>query len=70
MRNNTETLNLYGGRVSLSWMLVRGFNTVLEWLERSRQRHQLAEFDERMLRDIGIHRSDVAAESTKPFWRT
>ena len=40
------------------------------WHERSRQRHQLAQFDERMLRDIGIRRSDVVIETTKPFWRT
>ena len=34
--------------------------------------HRLAraEFDERMLRDIGIRRDDVVVESTKPFWRT
>jgi uncharacterized protein YjiS (DUF1127 family) len=43
---------------------------IVSWHERSRQRQHLAQFDERMLRDIGIRRSDVVFETTKPFWRT
>ena len=70
MRNNTETLPLYGSHISLSSMLLQGIQMLVGWHERSRQRHQLAQFDERMLRDIGIRRSDVVIETTKPFWRT
>jgi uncharacterized protein YjiS (DUF1127 family) len=40
-----------------------------EWRRRSRDRAQLAMLDERMLRDIGLSRSDVLAETDKPFWR-
>jgi uncharacterized protein YjiS (DUF1127 family) len=40
-----------------------------KWRRRSRDRAQLAMLDERMLRDIGLSRSDVLAETDKPFWR-
>jgi uncharacterized protein YjiS (DUF1127 family) len=33
------------------------------------QRRLLAELDERMLRDIGISRSQALAEAGKPCWR-
>lgn len=36
---------------------------------RWRQRRILEQFDERMLRDIGISRSQALAETRKPFWR-
>jgi uncharacterized protein YjiS (DUF1127 family) len=39
------------------------------WSERARQRRLLAALDDRMLKDIGLTRADVAAESDKPFWR-
>ena len=41
----------------------------LTWLERARQRRQLAELSDYMLRDIGLTRADAWAESEKPFWR-
>jgi uncharacterized protein YjiS (DUF1127 family) len=44
------------------------FATVLEWQERARQRHRLAELDDRMLKDIGLTRADVTREVEKPFW--
>ena len=49
--------------------LGRGFDRLLLWAERSEQRHQLAELNDHMLRDIGLSRVDVMAEATKPFWR-
>ncbi len=39
------------------------------WRERARQRRHLAGLDDHMLRDIGLTRGDVMAESSKPFWR-
>jgi uncharacterized protein YjiS (DUF1127 family) len=41
----------------------------MSWSERARQRRTLAALDERMLKDIGLTRADVATESEKPFWR-
>jgi uncharacterized protein YjiS (DUF1127 family) len=42
---------------------------IASWIERVRQRDALANLDDRMLRDIGLTRYDVAAETGKPFWR-
>ena len=42
---------------------------VLAWFERARQRRQLGELSDHMLKDIGLSRADVEAEVTKPFWR-
>jgi uncharacterized protein YjiS (DUF1127 family) len=39
------------------------------WHERARQRRELQRLNDRMLRDIGLTRADVMAESSKPFWR-
>jgi len=39
------------------------------WSERARQRRLLAGLDERMLKDIGLSRTDVSHETGKPFWR-
>jgi uncharacterized protein YjiS (DUF1127 family) len=39
------------------------------WRRRIHERSQLAAFDDRDLRDIGITRLDVARECNKPFWR-
>lgn len=44
-------------------------DAVVLWLERARQRRALQRLDDRMLRDIGLTRVDVARESDKPFWR-
>jgi uncharacterized protein YjiS (DUF1127 family) len=42
---------------------------LLTWQDRARQRHQLQCLSDHMLRDIGLTRADVLAESTRPFWR-
>jgi len=49
--------------------LRRTLATLREWRRRSRDRAELARFDERMLRDIGVARADVWREINKPFWR-
>ena len=43
--------------------------TLREWRRRKNGRLELARLDERMLRNIGLTRSDVDYESNKPFWR-
>jgi uncharacterized protein YjiS (DUF1127 family) len=47
----------------------RGAELSLTWLERSRQRRQLGELSDQMLRDIGLTRADAWTEIDKPFWR-
>ncbi|MGI9436736.1 MAG: DUF1127 domain-containing protein [Geminicoccaceae bacterium] len=39
------------------------------WVERSRQRRDLAALSDAALKDIGLTRDDVWQESSKPFWR-
>jgi uncharacterized protein YjiS (DUF1127 family) len=47
------------------WVLA----TVREWGRRSREREQVSNMDERMLKDIGITRAEALRLSSKPFWR-
>jgi uncharacterized protein YjiS (DUF1127 family) len=51
------------------WALAAGVERLLLWHEIARQRRHLAAMDDRMLRDIGLTRVDVAGETEKPFWR-
>jgi len=39
------------------------------WRRNSTTRRQLAGMNSHMLKDIGISRSDVVNEVTKPFWK-
>lgn len=42
---------------------------VRHWRTRARNRALMLEFDDRMLRDIGICPAQAAFECRKPFWR-
>jgi uncharacterized protein YjiS (DUF1127 family) len=55
--------------IALSDLRDRVIAILREWRRRSRDRNQLASFDDRMLRDIGMTRADVWREINKPFWR-
>lgn len=39
------------------------------WFARRRQRRDLAELDDHLLKDLGLTRADVEREVGKPFWR-
>ncbi len=49
--------------------LIETLDRGLDWLDRSRSRRQLARLDDRLLRDIGVARTDADREAAKPFWR-
>jgi uncharacterized protein YjiS (DUF1127 family) len=49
--------------------LTRAFELALIWFERARQRRQLGELNDYMLKDIGLSRADVVGETAKSFWR-
>jgi uncharacterized protein YjiS (DUF1127 family) len=49
--------------------LIRLFDALGEWQDRSAARRRLASLDSRMLSDIGIDRATADAESAKPFWQ-
>lgn len=53
------------GWLSVLWIL----RTIAWWRDRARQRRHLAKLDDRMLRDIGLTRLDVAAECRKLPWQ-
>ena len=44
-------------------------DTILTWHERARMRRQLLTLDDRLLKDIGITRTQAFGEAEKPFWR-
>ena len=39
------------------------------WRARIRSRSDLAQFDDHILKDIGLSLADVYRETSKPFWR-
>ena len=50
--------------------MVRLFDTLAEWQERTMERRHLMKLDARLLRNAGLTKADAAAEYAKPFWRT
>jgi uncharacterized protein YjiS (DUF1127 family) len=59
----------FGRAVSLlAGGVVVGIEHVMTRAELSRSRRQLAQLDERLLRDIGLDRATARLEATKGFW--
>ena len=53
----------------LAPVLDRVIEAPIAWLERMRERRQLAGLNDDMLKDIGASRADVEHVVEKPFWR-
>jgi uncharacterized protein YjiS (DUF1127 family) len=51
-------------------VLDRVIEAPVAWLERMRERRQLATLSDDMLKDIGVTRADVEHVVEKPFWRS
>jgi uncharacterized protein YjiS (DUF1127 family) len=49
--------------------LSKFFDVLLLWLQRWRERRQLAGLSDHVLKDIGVTRADVDGETRKAFWR-
>ncbi|WP_167331756.1 DUF1127 domain-containing protein [Azospirillum lipoferum] len=49
--------------------LWRMLDLLFSALERRKQRYALMHLDDHQLKDIGLSRSQVEQEVTKPFWR-
>jgi uncharacterized protein YjiS (DUF1127 family) len=47
----------------------RGLEALPQWRRRANERHAPANLDDKILRDIGLSRSEVVWESHKTFWR-
>ena len=63
--------------VALGASLGQAWRQLRRWIARSRQRHALAELDDRLLRDIGVIRErdigvsrEEARREIELFWRT
>ena len=54
---------------ALTELLGDAFTLAYGWRDRSRQRRTLMRLDDHLLHDIGLSRSDVEREASKPFWR-
>ena len=52
----------------LAGSVVVGMEALMTRAELRKSRHQLAELDDRLLRDIGIDRSRARFEADKGFW--
>ena len=49
--------------------LAKTLDLALAWIDRSRQRAQLAGIDFSLLKDVGISLADADAECRKHFWQ-
>jgi uncharacterized protein YjiS (DUF1127 family) len=58
-----------GHRSYLQEGLINLFDLMQNWSDRHRTRGHLYQMPDYMLRDIGVSRSEVESEFTKPFWR-
>jgi uncharacterized protein YjiS (DUF1127 family) len=64
------TLRIPRGVVYHAGQLFNRVSTTLRlWQWRYRERQHLLGLDERLLKDIGWSRADIAREAAKPFWR-
>jgi len=44
--------------------------TISLWIERSKQRHAVAELEDHLLHDVGLSRGAARREAAKPFWKS
>lgn len=52
----------------LAGVVAVGFDTIMTRAELAKSRRQLAELDDRLLRDIGLDRATARFESNKSYW--
>jgi uncharacterized protein YjiS (DUF1127 family) len=49
--------------------LVAALDQILLWIERSKQRSELADLEPHALHDLGLSRADCDTECRKHFWQ-
>jgi uncharacterized protein YjiS (DUF1127 family) len=64
-----QTLHTAPRRAGLLGFIERAVARLQLWRDRAYSRRELAAFDRRMLRDIGVSPYDAGREISKPFWR-
>lgn len=65
---NTPSFSFSRTVALLAGTVVVGIEAVMTRVELNRSRKQLAELDDRLLRDIGIDRAKARNEAEKGFW--
>jgi uncharacterized protein YjiS (DUF1127 family) len=50
--------------------MIDALDLILLWIDRTKQRAQLAELERASLNDLGLSRADVDRESRKRFWES
>ncbi len=50
-------------------ILIRAFDALGDWQDRARERRQLMGMSDRGLHDLGLARTAIDAQATRPFWR-
>jgi uncharacterized protein YjiS (DUF1127 family) len=66
--NSVFQLRNVRGPAPPGWLLPNLLSRFRGWRERARGRHLLLQLDDRMLRDVGLSRSDVDRECNKHYW--
>jgi uncharacterized protein YjiS (DUF1127 family) len=67
-RTDASSFSLGRAVALLAGAVVVGVEAVMTRGELARSRRQLAELDERLLRDIGLDRATARFEATKSYW--
>lgn len=67
-RTDAPSFSLGRAVALVAGAVVVGVEAVMTRAELARSRRQLAELDERLLRDIGLDRGAARHEATKGFW--
>jgi uncharacterized protein YjiS (DUF1127 family) len=76
-RNSTltvqRTAEIFARRRAVRFSITQSLAaTICLWIARSRQRRHLAalaQWDDHLLKDIGVSRDDTLREAAKPFWQ-
>ena len=68
VRPATPSFSIGSALAQLAGRVAVGIETVLSRAELARSRRQLAQLDERLLRDIGLDRMSARQEAEKGYW--
>lgn len=66
--NNAATRNIASPTFRAGFF-IRGFDALLAWIERGRQRRHLGGLNAHLLKDIGLSRADIEWEMRKRPWQ-
>ena len=65
----SEPAAIFAAPPAQAGSLLRRCRTLLDWIERSRQRQALTVLERHLLDDIGVTPDEARREAEKPFWQ-